>query len=169
MTNVHAMTTTPSQADSTPTWKGVQYPLRTDGMLNLVVDEHSINAGLYQLFMTEPGERLMEVGFGTRLRDLLFEQESQSVYDEIAERIMISISRWEKRIVLTEPVKVSNKLSDIYVDASQPQRIEEIENGVFVYFSWSFKAKLDELFEFSAAIARASSNVAFVTTDSEHE
>ena len=128
------MPSSPSQATNQPTWQGVQYPLRSDGMLNLVVDEHAINAGLYQLLMTEPGERLMELAFGTPLRDLLFEQEATSLYDEIAERIMVSIARWETRIVLPYPVKVSNRLAEAYVDASSPQRVEEIENGVFASF-----------------------------------
>lgn len=128
-----------------PVFAGVDYPLRPDGVLRIVVDEHAINSGLFQLMMTEPGERLMEPEFGTPIKQLIFDPLDEAVLAEIANRIARAIERWEKRIVIEQGIRVGEaKLEDN----------EPMEHTVQVYFTWAFKDNVEETFLFDAAITR---------------
>jgi phage baseplate assembly protein W len=128
-----------------PVFAGVDYPLRPDGVLRIVVDEHAINSGLFQLMMTEPGERLMEPEFGTPIKQLIFEPLDDVILSEISNRIARSIERWEKRIVIERGIMVG----EAYLEDNQP-----MEHTIQVKFAWAFKDNVEETFLFDAAITR---------------
>jgi len=130
-----------------PVFAGVDYPLRPDGVLRIVVDEHAINSGLFQIMMTEPGERLMEPEFGTPIKQIIFEPLDEAIFDEIANRIGRSIERWEKRIVIEKGIKVGE---------ANLENDEPIEHTVQVTFGWAFKDNVEDVFLFDAAITRES-------------
>ena len=137
-----------------PTFIGVDYPLNDNKILNFVTDHNAINAGLYQLLMTEPGERLFEPSFGTPLRDLIFEVQDDTTIELVTERIAASIQVWEPRIVLPMGLAVSSSHTE---ENPQYKNMSQQENAVYVGFRWQFKIKLNELFEFSALISRSQS------------
>jgi phage baseplate assembly protein W len=128
-----------------PVFAGVDYPLRKDGVLRIVVDEHAINSGLYQLMMTEPGERLMEPEFGTPIKQLIFDPLDEVIFQEISNRIARSIERWEKRIVIEQGVQVGQA----NIEDNEP-----IEHAIQVQFTWAFKDNVEEAYLFDAAITR---------------
>lgn len=57
-----------------------------------------IRESVYQILATEPGERVMEVEFGCRLRDIIFEHLDLTVVSIIRDRITRALRRWEPRI-----------------------------------------------------------------------
>lgn len=116
-------------------------------MLPFVVDEYAINAGLRILLMTEPGERLNEPDFGVMLRDLLFEQESPGLQDEVIRRINAGIERFEQRIVLVAP--------GVSVEV-QEENDTAPTGAVYlgVSFRWAFKNNLAAKFDFSETLFR---------------
>lgn len=128
-----------------PVFAGVDYPLRPDGILRIVVDHHAINACLFQLMMTEPGERLMEPEFGTPIKQLIFDPLDEVIFAEIANRIAKSIERWEKRIVVERGIQVG----EANMDENEP-----IDHAVQVTFTWAFKDNVEETYLFDAAITR---------------
>lgn len=130
-----------------PVFAGVDYPLRPDGVLRIVVDHHAINAGLYQLMMTEPGERLMEPEFGTPIKQLIFDPLDELIFQEISNRIARTIERWERRIVIEQ---------GIYVGQAGIEDNEPIEHTIQVQFRWAFKDNVEETYLFDAAITRES-------------
>ena len=128
-----------------PVFAGVDYPLRPDGVLRIVVDEFAINSCLFQLLMTEPGERLMEPEFGTPIKQLIFDPLDDAIIAEIANRIARAIERWEKRIVIEKGIRVG----EAFLENNEP-----IEHTVQVQFTWAFKDNVEETFLFDAAITR---------------
>ena len=64
----------------------------------------AIKADLMQLLLTNPGERVMLSDFGTNIRALLFEQNTDLIFEKIRNAIIEAISRWEPRIVLQEVI-----------------------------------------------------------------
>lgn len=140
-----------SRAFQAPRWAGVGYPLRDDGIVSLVVDEHAINSGLYILFMTEPGERYMEPDFGVALRPIIFEQGSPGLEDEVRRRIAKGIDRFEPRIVVAAPG----------IDIETSEESDSAPTGaVFlgVSFRWAFKSDLSTKFDFIARLFRNDSS-----------
>lgn len=136
-----------------PTFAGVGYPMRDDGIVALVHDAKAINAGLTLLFLTEPGDRLNELSFGTPLRDLLFE-EVESNLSEIARRVAVAISQWEPRITLVSLTGQANNSSVYDLPIEVTSETGENEYGVRIRFRWEFKVKLGEAHEFNNLVGR---------------
>lgn len=134
-----------------PTFVGVGYPLRDDGIVALVDDARAINSGLHILLLTEPGERINQLAFGTRLRDLLFE-EIQGVLPEISQRIAEAISRWEPRIVVMPWVGADNPG---LTPAAQACNVQQAgEHAISVRFRWQMKMDLDNAWTFDERVTR---------------
>jgi len=138
-----------------PVFAGVDYPLRPDGVLRIVVDEHAINACLFQLLMTEPGERLMEPEFGTPIKQLIFDPLDEAIFAEVANRIARSIERWEKRIVVERGISVG----EAYLEDNEP-----MDHTIQVSFAWAFKDNVEETFLFDAAITREGGTSEFASS-----
>ena len=60
--------------------------------------EH-IRASIIQILGTRPGERFMNPDFGSRLKDLVFEQNDTVLKGLIRHHVKEAIGRWEKRVV----------------------------------------------------------------------
>lgn len=92
---------------------GVQYPIMKSprGLLAQKFGTEQIKADLLQLLLTYPGERVMMPTFGTPLRDLIFEQNDQSLAIKAKKMISDAISMWEPRIVV-QNIEVSTGVGE---------------------------------------------------------
>lgn len=146
MSDSNQVPTIPAFAE--PMFKGVQFPLRSDGYLNFVVDEHAINSALYQLLMTEPGERVMELEFGVALRELLFEFNDNYMHTQVQQRVAEAIDTFEPRIVVREPGIL------VHADGETNENAEGGQHAVRISFKWTFKQDLMQNFSFDKLIVR---------------
>ena len=60
-----------------------------------------INESIIQILGTRIGERLMRPDFGSKVKDLLFEQNDAVLKGLLRYHIMDALKKWEKRIVVT--------------------------------------------------------------------
>ena len=58
-------------------------------------------SNIKNLLLTAKGERVMQPDFGSRLRDLLFEQYTEDLEERIAEEIQEAMSTWLPYIVIS--------------------------------------------------------------------
>jgi len=65
--------------------------------------EHAhIHESILQILGTRPGERFMNPEFGSRLKDLLFEQNDTILKGLVRHHVIDAIRRWEKRVTVTQ-------------------------------------------------------------------
>ena len=88
--------------------KGLKYPFRFQSVSGgaevsaATTREHEhIRESILQILGTRPGERFMNPEFGSRLKDLVFEQNDEVLKGLIRHYVIDSIKRWEKRIAIT--------------------------------------------------------------------
>jgi hypothetical protein len=88
--------------------KGLKYPFRFQSVSGgtqvsaATSREHDhIRESILQILGTRPGERLMNPEFGSRLNDLVFEQNDEVLKGLIRHHVIDAIKRWEKRVVIT--------------------------------------------------------------------
>ena len=89
--------------------KGLKFPFRFErrsGGTQISVatsTEHAhIHESILQILGTRPGERFMKPEFGSRVRDLVFEQNDTVLRALLRHWIIDAISRWEKRVYVTD-------------------------------------------------------------------
>jgi phage baseplate assembly protein W len=63
-------------------------------------EHHHIKESILQILGTRLGERLMNPEFGSRLHDLVFEQNDEVLKGLIRHYVIDAIKRWEKRVVI---------------------------------------------------------------------
>lgn len=64
--------------------------------------EHAhIHESILQILGTRPGERFMNPEFGSRLKDLVFEQNDTILKGLVRHHVIDAIRRWEKRVTIT--------------------------------------------------------------------
>lgn len=64
--------------------------------------EHAhIHESILQILGTSPGERFMNPEFGSRLKDLVFEQNDTILKGLVRHHVIDAIRRWEKRVTVT--------------------------------------------------------------------
>ena len=88
--------------------KGVQFPLRFGDTTGAVVGSEGlppeyahIRESIWQILSTRPGERFMRPEFGSRLAELVFQQ-NDVVLKALAKQYTIdAVRRWEKRVRVT--------------------------------------------------------------------
>ena len=86
--------------------KGTKYPLRFGAAGGVAVSEGAgpehahIHESIWQILSTRPGERFFLPEFGSRLPELVFQQ-NDVVFKALARQFIIdAIRRWEKRVVI---------------------------------------------------------------------
>ncbi len=96
-------------------YRGTPYPvLKTStGYFGNTDDITQIKADLLILLMTRPGERVMELNFGTPLHRLNFNQPMELLVEEARQMIALTIKRWEKRIQVTNVGVVFMQRADL--------------------------------------------------------
>ena len=88
--------------------KGTRYPFRFDAAGGVAVSEGAgpehehIHESIWQILSTRPGERFFLPEFGSRLPELVFQQ-NDIVFRALARQYIVdAIKRWEKRVVIEE-------------------------------------------------------------------
>ena len=94
--------------------KGTRYPFRFDAAGGVAVTEGAgpehehIHESIWQILSTRTGERFFLPEFGSRLPELLFQQ-NDVVFRALARQFIVdAIKRWEKRVVI-EAVEFSEE------------------------------------------------------------
>ena len=89
--------------------KGLRYPFRfqsVSGGIQISTTtsrEHEhIRESILQILGTRIGERFMNPEFGSRLKDLVFEQNDEVLKGLLRHYVIDAIKRWEKRVIITE-------------------------------------------------------------------
>ena len=109
-------------------WKGWAFTEEEGenfAQLRAAEDIPLIQAGIYQIINTVPGERRMLPEFGSRVRSLVFDPHDAILYTEIGREVIRAVERWEPRIVL-EDVQI--------------QKDPANEHAVRAYVVWRLKA-----------------------------
>ena len=79
------------------TYVGLSFALRNNNNLDFAMTKNSLEQSkhnLRNLLLTYPGERLGQPQFGSRLRQLVFEQVDEELPSRIEEEVKRSISQW---------------------------------------------------------------------------
>jgi len=101
--------------------KGLSFPPRVgaDGRLAWSSGEDNVRESIQLILLTEPGERLMREQFGCGLRQYLFEPNTVATRQQIRDRIVKAIGRWEPRVavqdVTVDPVDADARLVAVNV------------------------------------------------------
>jgi len=84
--------------------RGLRFPFRFSertGGTEESSDLDRIRESIIQILETRPGERFMRPEFGSRVKDLVFEQNDAVLKGLLRFHITDAIKRWEKRVVVT--------------------------------------------------------------------
>ena len=79
------------------TYVGMSFPIRADGNNNFAMTKTSLEQSQYNLenlLLTSLRERPMTPEFGSRLRELCFEQLDENLPEKIEGEIQKSVARW---------------------------------------------------------------------------
>lgn len=85
------------------------------GNLNYSTDSQCLREALWNVLMTNPGERLMRPGFGVGLNQWIGQPNTQSTRQLIASSITTAIGTWEQRVALSDV--------DVAVDPNDAARV----------------------------------------------
>lgn len=96
---------------------GAPYPIvkTARGLLATQTGIEQVKADLLQLLLTNPGERVMLLGYGTPLRELIFEPNDTILASQAREMIANSIATWEPRITI-EQIEVLAEVDESSLD-----------------------------------------------------
>ena len=87
------------------TFIGLSFPLRRDNTSDFKLTQTSLEQAahnLRNLFLTYPGERVGQPEFGSRLRDLCFEQIDDDLPGKVDEEVRRAVTNWLPYIVIQE-------------------------------------------------------------------
>jgi len=107
------------------TYIGLSFPMRRDNNNNFKLTKTSLEQAqhnLKNLFLTYPGERVGQPEFGSRIRELCFEQIDDELPTRIEEEVRRAVSTWLPYIIVQE-VNTLNEEGD--------------ENKIFVQLKYS--------------------------------
>ncbi|OQA24101.1 MAG: Gene 25-like lysozyme [Verrucomicrobia bacterium ADurb.Bin345] len=85
--------------------RGLRFPFRFSGRTGGAEESAAhdrIRESIIQILETRPGERIMRPDFGSRVKDLAFEQNDAILKGLLRFHITDAIKRWEKRVVVTD-------------------------------------------------------------------
>jgi phage baseplate assembly protein W len=110
------------------------------GLLAPISGLAGIKGDLIQLILTNPGDRVMLPTFGTPLRSLLFEPNTEVLSERAKSAITNAIQTWEPRIVVNS-LEVENSAEN----ASLPQNDakQNLENFLSIKISFSTFNNID--------------------------
>ena len=119
------------------TYIGLSFPLRRDKFNDFAMTKNSLEQSqhnLKNLLLTYPGERVGQPEFGSRLRELCFEQIDDTLPELIEEEIRKAVSVWLSYINIIDVATLTeegdkNKIfvKMKYSTTLDPANIEQIE------------------------------------------
>ena len=118
------------------TYIGLSFPLRRDKFNDFAMNKNSLQQArhnLKNLLLTYPGERVCQPEFGSKLRELCFEQIDDNLPERIEEEVRKAISIWLPYINVTEVQTLNEEGDDnkifvrvTYSTTLSPQTREQI-------------------------------------------
>mgnify|MGYP003662962764 CR=1 FL=1 len=118
------------------TYIGLSFPLRRDRFNDFAMTKNSLQQSKHNiknLLLTYPGERVGQPEFGSKLRELCFEQIDDNLPDRIEEEVRRAISIWLPYINVTEVQTLNEEGDDnkifvrvTYSTTLSPQTKEQI-------------------------------------------
>ena len=118
------------------TYIGLSFPLRRDKFNDFAMTKNSLQQArhnLKNLLLTYPGERVGQPEFGSKLRELFFEQIDDNLPERIEEEVRKAISIWLPYINVTEVQTLNEEGDDnkifvrvTYSTTLSPQTREQI-------------------------------------------
>jgi hypothetical protein len=119
------------------TYIGLSFPLRRDKFHDFAMTKNSLQQAehnLKNLLLTYPGERVGQPTFGSRLRELCFEQIDDTLPQRIEEEVRKAVTNWLPYINLIEVATLTeegdkNKIfvRVKYSTSLNPQTTQQIE------------------------------------------
>jgi len=119
------------------TYIGLSFPLRRDKFNDFAMTKNSLEQSqhnLKNLLLTYPGERVHQPEFGSRLRELCFEQIDDTLPERIEEEVRKAVSVWLPYINIIEVATLTeegdkNKIfvRMKYATSLNPQTIQQID------------------------------------------
>ena len=119
------------------TYIGLSFPLRRDKFHDFAMTKNSLQQAehnLKNLLLTYPGERVGQPEFGSRLRELCFEQMDDTLPQRIEEEVRKAVTNWLPYINLIEVATLTeegdkNKIfvRVKYSTSLNPQTTQQIE------------------------------------------
>ena len=119
------------------TYIGLSFPLRRDKFHDFAMTKNSLQQAehnLKNLLLTYPGERVGQPKFGSRLRELCFEQIDDTLPQRIEEEVKRAVTKWLPYINLIEVATLTeegdkNKIfvRVKYSTSLNPQTTQQIE------------------------------------------
>ena len=119
------------------TYIGLSFPLRRDKFNDFAMTKNSLEQAehnLKNLLLTYPGERVGQPEFGSRLRELCFEQIDDTLPERIEEEVRRAVTFWLPYISMIEVATLTeegdkNKIfvKIKYSTSLNPQTIQQIE------------------------------------------
>jgi len=102
------------------TYVGLSFPLRADNNNDFALTRNSIQQAthnLRNLLLTHPGERVGNPEFGSRLRELCFEQRDDQLPERLEEEIIDAVQTWLPYINIVDIATLSDesKPNNIFV------------------------------------------------------
>lgn len=118
-------------------FQGFPYPVvKTPlGFFQVQNGVEKIKADLLALLLTNPGERVMTLNYGTGLRNLLFEQGDNILIEQAKQMIINAITTFEPRVVITDIV-LSVNASDFNNELSPLDTGENEGSILFIKISF---------------------------------
>ena len=84
-------------------------------------DHAHIHESILQILGTQPGERFMNPDFGSRLKELVFEENDAVLKGLVRHHVIDAIRRWEKRVTVTRvsfddsPAKIDRNVLPVQI------------------------------------------------------
>ncbi|MBV9759636.1 MAG: GPW/gp25 family protein [Acidobacteriaceae bacterium] len=119
--------------------QGWSFPIKvnTKGGLDWSNGPDRIQAAIWTILSTSPGERLMLPGFGAGISDYVFESNSQILCARLQTVVQNALTQWEPRIqvvsVQANPSTVQTGLVEVSI-SYQIRDTNELFNMVYPYF-----------------------------------
>ena len=111
---------------------GSPYPIEKHplGLFHTTESYEAIKSDLLILLLTNPGERVMMLNYGTPLRKLMFEPNDPTVVANAKQIIWNSINSWEPRISI-ESINITSNVNEDNLDQSAREHILGITINFF--------------------------------------
>lgn len=97
-----------------PTLLSIYFPFQTgvSTFPRAASDEDAIKASIIQILMTRKGERPHRPTFGTEIWDLVFENDSDALRENVEREVRTALAQWEPRIVVNHVVTESGDINE---------------------------------------------------------
>ena len=95
---------------------------KADGPYALLKDHHAvIKQNVRCLFLTDPGGKIMDPGFGVGLKTFLFENPTDLLFEEIKQRALFQVKKYLpfvqiKKMLFSSPDSAENNELHIFVE-----------------------------------------------------